>query len=223
MGLPEYPEDIASQTQGFPLMRQSSIPTSFLCDSFRCVDQQIRSSESYLMDMNSEGPAKITRHYLSTLDPDENADHSRNPTSVSHGSYDDANFQSFYKTSPKYDSHLAHPSSVQSSFDQNSNKCNPRYFSPTPTSVSSELALANCPPTSPLSCSSLSNSATPQLNISPVNVECRVKNPPMDDASGATSRSSVSCRSLRTNCGTECDFKTDEPNRKREQRLLKNR
>nr|CAH8855248.1 unnamed protein product [Trichobilharzia regenti] len=223
LGLPEYPEDIASQTQGFPLMRQSSIPTSFLCDSFRCVDQQIRSSESYLMDMNSEGPAKITRHYLSTLDPDENADHSRNPTSVSHGSYDDANFQSFYKTSPKYDSHLAHPSSVQSSFDQNSNKCNPRYFSPTPTSVSSELALANCPPTSPLSCSSLSNSATPQLNISPVNVECRVKNPPMDDASGATSRSSVSCRSLRTNCGTECDFKTDEPNRKREQRLLKNR
>ncbi|CAH8549304.1 unnamed protein product [Heterobilharzia americana] len=175
------------------------------------------------MDINSEGPTKIARHYLSTLDSEDNTDNSRNPTTVSHRSYEDSNIQSFYKTSPKYDSHITHTSGVHSSFDQNSNKCNSRYFSPTPTSVSSELALATCAPTSPLSCSSLSNSATPQLNISPVNVECRVKNPPMDDMSGVTSRSSISCRSLRTNCGAECDFKTDEPNRKREQRLLKNR
>ncbi|CAH8523594.1 unnamed protein product [Schistosoma turkestanicum] len=208
--------------EAFSLNRQStSIPTSFLNDD--CIEQRDRSDESYLMDINSEGPAKITRHYLSALDPDENVDNSRNSSSVPHRSYEDPNFQSFYKTSPKYDSHLVHSSGVHPSFDRNSSKCNTRYFSPTPTSVSSEMALATCPPTSPLSCSSLSNSATPQLNISPLNVECRVKNPPMDDLSGATSRSSVSCRSLRTNCGTEYDFKTDEPNRKREQRLLKNR
>ncbi|CAI2730199.1 unnamed protein product [Schistosoma spindalis] len=213
--LPDYPE-------GFSLTREStSISTSFLNDN--CIEQRNRSDESYLMDVNSEGPAKITRHYLSTLDPDENVDNSRNSSSVPHRGYEDPNFQPFYKTSPKYDSHLVHPLGVHPSFDRNSNKCNTRYYSPTHTSVSSELALATCPPTSPLSCSSLSNSATPQLNISPLNVECRVKNPPMDDLSGATSRSSVSCRSLRTNCGTECDFKTDEPNRKREQRLLKNR
>ncbi|TNN17622.1 Cyclic AMP-dependent transcription factor ATF-1 [Schistosoma japonicum] len=206
LALPDYPE-------GFPLARHSaSIPTSFLNDN--CVGQHNRSGESYLMDINSEGPAKIPMKMLITLEIPP-LYHTEVTTILT--------FQPFYKTSPKYDSHLVHPSGVHPSFDRNSSKCNTRYFSPTPTSVSSELALATCPPTSPLSCSSLSNSATPQLNISPLNVECRVKNPPMDDMSGATSRSSISCRSLRTNCGTECDFKTDEPNRKREQRLLKNR
>ncbi|KAH9582471.1 Cyclic AMP-responsive element-binding protein 1 [Schistosoma haematobium] len=135
----------------------TSISISFLKD--KCFEQRYRLDESYLLDINSEGP-------------DENVDNSRNSSSVPHRGYEDPNFQPFQKASPEYVSHLVHSLGVHPPFDRNFNKCNTRYFSRTHTLVSNELALATCPPNSPLSCSQLSNSTTPQSNNSPLNVQC---------------------------------------------------
>lgn len=214
--LNEFQESVDNPESSIVSQMMQQSPNLSLGYNFLNNDQ---TNDPYMLKIDRESSANLPQRYSI-----ESSDAEKNNPLISirstNRSYDDPNElqQQFYKPT-KFESVTSHAiTSVPHPlfYDRNAK---PRYFSPTSAGNSSDFVQSNCQPASPLSCSSLSNSTAPQLNISPVNLDARTKVSMLDNVSVATSRSSASCRSLRT--GSE--IKADEPNRKREQRLMKNR
>ncbi|KAF8567161.1 hypothetical protein P879_09171 [Paragonimus westermani] len=139
----------------------------------------------------------------------------------------DRGYSSIYKNSPRSDGNL-NPLAVHDSYNRNNPVANPS-ISPTPSSVANDCGPALCQSTSPLSYSSQSNGVSPRPNISPAPIDTRTRGGPLDSSSDMNSKSSIHYQSVR-GCDSEIkhEFPTtggyvDEPNRKREQRLIKNR
>ncbi|KAG5450668.1 hypothetical protein CSKR_108782 [Clonorchis sinensis] len=214
-------EVIHSQNSGFSdVPGQSLSPTSMARLS---ASRDGSSKEHFSRDVDpyrfSQGPSvlspqnpKFPRHFP--------------PTTESTVPYD-RNFSRVYRGSPGQDMvSAAYPS--HNPYDRSTTHSN---LSPTSVANVTESGATLCRSPSPLSCSSLSNSATPRLNISPMGQDGRNRSMLLDSADQST-KSGTSYASVRAGCLSEHEIKTeysvpgsyaDEPNRKREQRLIKNR
>ncbi|CAH8518299.1 unnamed protein product [Dicrocoelium dendriticum] len=134
-----------------------------------------------------------------------------------------------YKGSPHFEAHASSFSLHPSARSNSTNRC---VASPTVASSLNDGSSVICHSTSPLSYSSLSNSATPGLNISPVPTDSRPLDIPMETQSDSGTNPSRLRHSQRGECLGFQEIKSefsmggsysDDPNRKREQRLIKNR
>ncbi|KAF5402622.1 cAMP-responsive element modulator [Paragonimus heterotremus] len=139
----------------------------------------------------------------------------------------DRGYSSIYKNSPRSDGNL-NPLAVHDSYNRNNPVANPS-ISPTPSSVANDCGPTLCRSTSPLSYSSQSNGASPRPNVSPAPIDTRTRGVLLDSSSDMNSKSSIHYQSVR-GCDSEIKHEfpptgaySDEPNRKREQRLIKNR